>query len=231
MARSVSLATIRQRVRRRAGIEGEVTCFPDSDLNDEINESLANLYDVIRKAFGSDYFQSTSTIAATAGIATYSLPADFLSLESIDVTFAGGITASVFRYMQAERNMYKAVPWVTPTMSGSSMSQTFYRLVGSNITFIPTPTSAMTFTMVYVQTAPRLISDADTFDGINGWEEFIALDAAIRILLKDGESDLIKRLEDRLAQATQRVIDLAHERDSGEPDHVPDVAGRYGGPF
>lgn len=227
MARNVSLAKIRARVRRRAGIQGEVTSFPDADLNDEINESLANLYDVIRKAFGSDFFRSSSTFTATSGIDTYSLPADLLTLVSVDAVVSGGLKLTVRRFMEAERNLYNAFPWVVPVLPGVYAPGIMYKLIGSNIRFIPIPTSNITFTLNYVQTAPSLVNDTDTFDGVNGWEEFVALDAAIRILLQDGESDLIARLENRLQQVTQRVIDLARERDSGEPDRAQEVDGAY----
>jgi len=61
------------------------------------------------------------------------------------------------------------------------------------------------------------------FDGINGWENYIVVDAAISMLDKE-ESD-VSSLARKKAGLKQRLEDMAENRDSGEPDVVQDVTG------
>jgi hypothetical protein len=75
----------------------------------------------------------------------------------------------------------------------------------------------------YVPVATVLVGDADTFDGVSGWEEYVVLDAAIKSLIKDDGFEKVGVLEGRKAAIAQRIAGLALERDSGQGGHVSDV--------
>lgn len=72
-------------------------------------------------------------------------------------------------------------------------------------------------------------------NGVNGWEEYIVIDAAIKCLIKE-ESD-ISALELQKAQMLKRIEAMASNRDSGRPDRIADVnttnypLGSYGRGF
>jgi hypothetical protein len=66
-----------------------------------------------------------------------------------------------------------------------------------------------------------LVLDADTFDGISGWEEYIVVDAAIKMLNKE-ESDVgvLSKEKDRLVL---RITAASANRDIAEPEPIADV--------
>lgn len=218
MARTVTLTTLLTRVRQRADLESQTRRTTDAEITDHINEGIAELYDVVRGAFGQDYFRAASTFATTNGADTYALPADFLSLLSVDVALSNSISLTARPYMENERNAFKAFP--TGWLYGQPI---WYRLYAANIKFIPTPNGAYSVTLNYCPTPPKLSAPSDTFDGINGWEEYAVLDAAIKCCIKDEDVDMIGILDSRKERMKQRILDYAPERDAGQPERVHDV--------
>lgn len=65
--------------------------------------------------------------------------------------------------------------------------------------------------------------DADRFDGINGWEEYLVIDAAIRALTKE-ESDPSALMVEK-AEIEARLQEMADSRDKGRPKRLQDVIG------
>lgn len=63
--------------------------------------------------------------------------------------------------------------------------------------------------------------DPDRWDGINGWEEYVVLDAAIVAMLKE-ETDP-SGLMSQKAEIDRRIIDMADSRDKGRPARLQDV--------
>jgi len=230
MARGVTLATLRTRVQRAADIEGASARFPDSELNDYINESLAELYDLIRGAYGQDYYRKTSTFTTSGTQVAYSLPSDFLDLISVDVPLGGNLVLTARPYMESERNLYKFFPFGAWTLN----QPIWYRLTGATdstgttaqtISFIPAPTGTYTVNVNYVPTPTLLTGDSSTFDGVAGWEEYAVIDAAMKCLRKNQEFEAIGVLTGQKAAIQARIEKMAAEHDAGQADRVQDVYG------
>jgi hypothetical protein len=66
-------------------------------------------------------------------------------------------------------------------------------------------------------------TDAVTFDGISGWEEYVIIDAAIKAKIKQ-EQD-ISDLKDQRNEMADRIMSMAEGRDAGQAQHVSDVMG------
>lgn len=219
MSSAVSLLTLRTRARRLADIEGATARFPDAELNDYANRSIAECYDVIRSAFGDDFFRSQYTFQTINGTSLYSLPADFLSLISVDAYLTATSIVSCKKYTEDQRNLFKWYPvgWIF----GQPI---FYRLQAANISFIPTPTGIFGVTLNYVPTPAVLTQDADAFDSVNGWDEYVTANMAIMCAAKDENYDLINNVLAGLkAAAKSRIQALATERDGGQPERVHDI--------
>ena len=184
MSRAATLLTMRTRVRQRTDLESATARHSDAEINDNINESISELYDILRGAFGQSYYRAVYTFTTTNGVATYALPSDFLALVSVDIYMGGstsGARYSATPYMESERNQYLGM-YGTWNSFGCPAQ---YHLFGNNIAFIPNPSQGVLVSVNYVPTPTKLVLDGDTFDGIAGWEEFVVLDAAIKSLLKD----------------------------------------------
>ncbi len=98
----------------------------------------------------------------------------------------------------------------------------------TTITAITTPG---TLTISSVLTAPltnnvvQVFSYTQTMDWINGWEEYVVVDAAIKILGKE-ESDATT-MGARKAALVGRIASIAENRDQGAPGKTVDVMGNY----
>ena len=90
------------------------------------------------------------------------------------------------------------------------------------IRFTPEPTGSTDVTAWYIPHAPELGADTDVWNGFNGWEEYVVVDAAIKCLEKE-ESDT-QVLELRKQRLVMRIQSLAASCDQGFPERVTDVA-------
>lgn len=212
MALNVTLASLKAQVRSRADQQNS-NFIDDAELTAMINSSAAALYDKLVRA-AADYYTASSVISIVAGTATYALPSNFYKLLGIDYDI-NGQTRTMSHFNFKERNMYKYVGW-RPEIAR-------YRVFGSNILFTPQEPPVPTVTLWYVPRITPMAVDADVLDGVNGWEEFVVLDAAIKCMVKE-ESDpsaLMKQLEDQ----NTRILDMSKDRDQGEAETTTDSVG------
>jgi hypothetical protein len=222
LAYPVKLSDLQARVLQRANLEGAAGFIPPAELTDYINGSIADWSDEVRgTTWGGTYSRSSYAFTTASNTAAYPLPADFLSLLSVDINIAGSPVISAIAYQEEQRNAFKNYP----VFFGWGFSHPiYYQLQGGNISFIPTPLGAYNVTLNYVPTAPVLTDPDDAIDSINGWEEFIVLDAAIKCLIKSGQPSLIPTLEDRLTKQRERIRAMAARRDQATAEHVHVVA-------
>ena len=71
---TITLAELRTQSRQRADMENS-NFISDTELTSYINNSIAELHDIMAEAYGSEYFVTTTTFSVTSGDDTYSLPA------------------------------------------------------------------------------------------------------------------------------------------------------------
>ena len=215
MASTSTLLSLRTRARQRADMEGSLF-VSDAELNQLINTSVAELYDLL-VSVNSEYYLSSQTLTLIPGTDTYSLPVDFYKLQGVDgIIDSQGNAYTLRPFNFAERNnaLY------TTAASGPIVSLR-YRLLGQNMRFIPVPSAAGSIKLWYISIPTPLALDTDTFDGINGWEEYVIVDAAMKMLIKE-ESDVSALMSEKQG-LTARINTMASSRDSGTPDRVVDV--------
>jgi hypothetical protein len=226
MAYPVALQEIRNRVMQRANLEGSVQALTPSELTDMINVSLANWYDLVRlTTFAGQYYRkkSTFTVAPNTGVGgsstLYPLPYNFLSLLSGDVSTGSGRPWSLRPYQEEERNSLN-YPAITTGWFGPLV---WYQLQDTNINFLAVPNSTYTVTLNYTPVAPKLAQPEDSFDSVNGWEEYVVIKSAIKALFKYGRYDGIAALRPDLEEERARIKDVAAERDQGQAEVVHDM--------
>lgn len=212
----VTLAQLRTRARQRADQENS-EFISDSELNGYINASIAELHDLLVSAYGEDYFLATpQAISTVAGTADYSLSSDFYKLKGVDCRLNNNEWFSLRPFNFNERNRNQDVTW--GLIGGPDIR---YRIMGSKIKFSPTPNGVFSVQIWYVPTATTLSLDSDTLNDINGFSEYVIVDAAIKMLLKE-ESDVSVLLAQK-EQLKRRLEIMAENRDAGQPESVSDV--------
>jgi len=88
--------------------------------------------------------------------------------------------------------------------------------------FVPTPNWSATVTHYYIPTASKLTDDADTFDGINGWEDYVVFDCLVKFVGGKEESDASVWADAR-GRALARVMRVAMHRDLAEPPKIREL--------
>jgi hypothetical protein len=211
VAYTVTLATLCERVLQRGNLEGASAFIKPFELVDLVNGSIAEWVDEVRgTTWNGTYSRSSQRIATTNGTQRYALAGDFLSLLSVDISIAGGAPViSARAYQEEQRNAFRS----TILGAWGLSNPIYYQVQGTDISFIPVPQGAYAVTINYVPTSPVLADPSDTIDSINGWEEFIVLDAAIKCLIKAGEAETVPILSQRLEQQRQRIRAMAPRRD------------------
>lgn len=220
---SITLAEIKAQARQRADME-DSEFVGDAELTSYINASLAELHDLLIAAYNEEYYMEEVTFNATSSL-TYPLPDGtlysaapaFYKLRGIDVRKGSGDWATVKRFNFNKRNEQQN----STAFAIFGLPYMEYRIVGSNIRFNRTPDNGLQFRLFYCPKAVVLADDADSYDDINGFAEYIVVDAAIKMLNKE-ESD-VAVLAAQKAALIARISAMAQNRDANEPESVTDV--------
>jgi hypothetical protein len=219
MALTRTLAELRTAAKARCDMENS-SFVADSEWLRFINLGYAELYDKLVRARGFDYYGKTGTVNTVAGTATVALPSsDFYKLWGVSASI-NGTDVPLRRMGIAQRDDLSSATSAT----WSSYSPPWYMIRGANMLFRPVPTAIYTITFWYVPHITALSSDSDTVDGINGWEEYIEISAAIQAVIKE-EGDPAALLYER-ARMDARIEVMASDRDEGTPIKVQDVRPR-----
>lgn len=200
---ATTLAQLRDRSKQESDNVGQ-SFLSDAEWNININASYAELYGLIVQAFGNDYFTQSPatgyTFVTTGSTQYFALPSDFFKLLGVDLQVSSPSQwVSLKEFPFSERN---------------SLS----------VFNSPTPMAGQTVRVFYVPRVTALVGDTSTVDGVNGWEEFIVVDAALKAVAKE-ESD-VTVLATRKEALLKRIESEAENRDAGTAQTIADTRGR-----
>ena len=147
MARRVSLNELRSQVRYRSDMVNS-QFITDAELDDYINSSTAELYDILIQKFGNDYYLSSSTTALVNGTAAYDLPDDFYKLVGVDYQLSSSDSIALKQFNFNERNLSDNINLYYRDLR--------YRLRGSQILFTPVPATTDNFVLWYIKNPVKL---------------------------------------------------------------------------
>lgn len=155
-----------------------------------------------------DMYLSEYYFTTAADTETYSVPTPFYKLRGVDIREGSGSGdwCEVRRYAWNERNVSDL-----DNINDSVM----YRLQGNNIRLTPTPDGGRSVRVSYIPACTLLTGSNDSFDGVNGFEEYVVVDAAIKCVIKD-EGDASALMAQKMA-LEKRVQRMSADRDSNEP--------------
>lgn len=215
-----TLAQLRTEARYKANMENS-QFVTDAELNTYINASAYELYDLLVTTYGEEYYTATAYTFTTDGTnQLFDLPSAFYKLLGVDLALANSqdsfVTLKQFKFN--ERNKF-SVPNIQTVWGATNLR---YRIHGSKIMFNIIPAAGQTIKLWYIPKMTNLVLDADTLDGVSGWEEYVITDAAIKMLNKE-ESD-ITALALHKAELLKRIQDSAPNRDAGMSQTVSDTS-------
>ena len=219
------------RVRQRADMESN-DFVSDLEVQTYINAGLAELHDILIQTYGQDYYVSNATFNTVAGTDTYPINSstsgpnisNFYKLRGMDAKVNGADYFTLRPFNFNERNVYQN--WGSWSLLG--LTNIRYRMVGDNIVFTPQPDNVTEVKVWFIPTAQQFDSatpatSTTTFADINGYAEYVVIDAAIKCLQKE-ESDVQVLMAQKTAMK-RRIEEAANNRDAGSPLQVSDIYG------
>lgn len=229
MARTVTLGKLRGLARLYADQRpaDETNAFVNAvgttttaGVNDLINLAVGEFYDLLIKASGGDFNRTSADLAIVAGTSLYNLPATYYQGLAVELHWAAQDVEPVDQ-MATSRDRWKFLN----LNSWGSWSPKAFRRVGAQVEILPVPTSAVTARLWFVPVFTDLTADADTVNGVNGWEKLIALKVAME--LREIEESPPGQLPRMFEAEKERIEGLIADLNPG-PAQVVDVMPEMG---
>lgn len=216
MANTATLAQLRTRCRERADMENS-TFISSTELLSYINASYAELYDILVGKF-EDYYVTTSTHTIASGANTITLPTDFYKLRGLDYKIDANNWITVGKFNFAHRNVINR----SVARARVGIREVQYRLIGQDLVIEPEDNASGDYKLWYTPVYTPLSAESDTVDGVNGWEEYIVIDVAIKMLAKEESSTT--HLEKEKDSMMKRIEVMSQNRDYDQPESITDTS-------
>jgi hypothetical protein len=213
---TITLGELKTQSRQRADMVNS-QFVSDAELTGYLNNSIAELHDILSESYGSEYFLKSDIIPIVSGTEAYNLPADFYDLKGVDVKVDSVNYMTISRYNFNERNRTSNFRY----WDYMGIANIRYRLVGQTLRFSPMPDRTAECRIWYVPLATKLVDDTDTLEDFNAYSEFVIVDAAIKMMQKE-ESD-VTLLVGQKQMLEKRIREKSQHRDANIAPTVTDV--------
>src|SRR4051812_603462 len=198
---------------RRFTNTGGVTALarhPDSDIDEYLDRALGATHRILTGALPDQRILSSATVTTSNGVALSPLEADFDHLISVDLS-ANGVKAWLIGYEMHERAML-----TDPSATYTGIPFT-YRLRGSNIEFLPTPSGIYVATLWYVPNATQFASDVQLYDTISRLDDYIIAYASRFVAVRDSNAQLQATCDQMIGEFREELERAARSRDKNSP--------------
>jgi hypothetical protein len=224
MARTVTLADIRERIRVRYDLPTfTTTTFVTLEaVHALINEEVQRYYGLLLECYGDDYLDTTYALTTSAGVGQTSLPDDFTKLRRL-CWLRGADDIVTLRQASVDRirmGDYDAKSWAEYTPR--------YRLQGQALAWYPPPSEEYNLTLTYAALPADLAAEDDSFQAGPGHEGFVIYGVCAMIATRE-EKDPGTWMALR-GDAEKRIREQAPQRDESEAGCVRN-ADRHGRSF
>lgn len=225
MARTRTLTQLIADVRDRTDTENSQH-VTDAQITRYINQGIAALYAMIVEQDENSFAEQCSfyTVAGAETSEILTEPTEGTAVNpykilGVDVVNANGLSYPVPRFMHGERAFLD-----TEDGTWGVLTRTHYQWRGTGTLYWAPPwEQAVLIRVTYIPSPTDLTAGTDVYDGRTGWEEWVTLDASIRVLLKE-ESDVSDFVRER-ATVQDRILRQIIARDRARPKRIRDVVG------
>lgn len=137
------------------------------------------------------------------------------------------ITYASHNYSTADRISFTNTGGALPTPIASATDYYVIPVTANTFSIATSPQNAFSNQPLDITSAAgggtnTIDDDLDIFDGINGWEEYIIIDTAIKMLVKE-ESPTVAELMAQKQNLIARIAIAAANRDAGSPKRITDI--------
>lgn len=213
MPRTVTLSTLRADWRFESGFSNS-RVFDDDRVDAYLNDAIADVWDMLL-AVRPDYYVAEHDVNTVIGDDEIELAEDHYRIRAVRVTIGGQL------YPVHPVNLSESWRFAR----GTAHPRTWrYRQQGAVLRLTPTPAEVAALKVYYLPYAPTLEDDADTFDGISGYERLVVL-LAVRAAFRR-ERMPTGDIDRELADETAKIKAAASELDSGTPFYLDGMGGQ-----
>lgn len=213
---ATTLLNLSTRARERADMTNS-QFIDTSELTNYINMGMLELYDALIQA-NEDYFTTSTTLTVSAGTNTAALPATFYKLRGLDYLLNGAyVNVPLFNFQDRNRASTKNI-WDAGIGDGRR-----YRVFADNILIQDIDNAAGTYRAWYVPSLAPLVNNTDTLPTTLskfGWDEYIVLFAAERMLNKE-ESDTAD-IKNQKNSLLARIVEMSANRQLEQSEQIAD---------
>jgi hypothetical protein len=204
---TVNLGQVIDRARARGDYQNS-DVFTRPIMVDFANEALSEVHDLLVN-LRAEEMAVMSNLSAYQASQTVTLPSDFYKLVDLRVNVSG-------RWRKLNSMTIGQMYSLT---DGAAYGPYRYRLQGGELLLAPLPATNMELRMYYVQTAPKLVNDTDTWESGNRYER---LWIERVLLLCDQREE--RPLNERMARIVQMETDIRQSSDARdvEPYYLRD---------
>jgi hypothetical protein len=220
---SKTLLQLRQDARRAVGLTADADAISDLTLDEYINQSYHELYDLIIDADDGRIFAENATNPPVVGEFSFRLPGDFYRLISCHVRRGE-------RWIPAERADASEYAELASSVSRYHRPKYYTRwkiTTGEWFIFVFPSPGTESLAVTYFPKPLELSIDSDSLDNPASWLSFVVYGAAIK-MLNQLERDPSAQLME-LKRLGQRIQDSVSDLDMNSPAFVRDTDGRYDG--
>lgn len=238
---AVQISELRTRIRKAAEQTNTSGKFSDDDINALIAEGATELYDLLIKARGAEYYSTQYLFNTTAGHedSDYLLPADFYRLVAIAVSETAAVGGALprgaswtepQRFVSADLAQQLSRTVARPSdlryaLSGTQ-SQSIEVQGSAVLRFYPAPEHVWCVRIVYLPTIYDA-GEADALDVVNGWGTFVVAHAVADMSAQQEEEAAFWLAKKE--GVARRIQALAGDRDRAVPIQVADRRGMLRG--
>lgn len=203
------------RVRMNAPVFTSSTQITTTAALNLMKFSARRLSSKLRRAYGSDYFTRTGTVATQAGLNSVSLPQDFTDLHQI--AWVRGTNDSI------PLDVASVDEFTTPGENPQAWAGApKYRLLANTIQLFPCPNAEYTLSLYY-DTGIFIAASSDSMIIQPGWEEWLINDFCVKVRQSQNK-EAVDYLRER-AIAEEEILKEAAQRDRFRTHIVRDTWG------
>jgi len=209
---------MRDAVRRSADVIEFTDKHPDTRINDLINQGLGALSRLCRTT-NPEFQPVASTTIPFDGLATaFGLPSNFRTLLSVEYSGDSGARKWLEPFERFEHAVLS-----DPDTTSASTSAGGYRLLGTNLEFLPRPPSGHSALVWYATTVTQLAADASPFDTMERLDTYVIWWAAREIAADRENWERHDRLSSKLGELEADIRILARSKDLSIPKRIVDL--------
>jgi hypothetical protein len=206
--------------------------MPTAEWNRLINGSVGELYGVLCQTY-EDYNVKQYAFTLVGGA-----NGNQLQVGPNTAVPDFWLPRAVWLQIQGSSNPYVTIPRLTSLMERNLYTfpnivpiygaiPSCWNILGSTIEILPPSVAGASYVVWYVPACPVLVNDTDTIDAlwltVNGWQEYVVLDAAAKALIKEESLDTASLLLQAKKELRARILSEAKPRDISQPQAIVDM--------